>query len=46
MSPSLAALYQELMTGISTGHVDWEGGHRRVQGTTTVKTVLAQMLGR
>jgi uncharacterized protein YbjT (DUF2867 family) len=44
MSPSLAALYQELMTGISTGHVVFEGGHRRVHGTTSVKTVLAQLL--
>ncbi len=46
MSPSLAALYQELMTGIGTGHIVFEGGHRRVQGTTPVKAVLAQMLGR
>lgn len=46
MSKSLAALYQELMTGMGSGHIAFEGGHRRVQGTTSVKSVLAQMLGR
>lgn len=45
-SASLAALYQELMAGIGTGHVAWEGGHRRVQGTTPLKTVLAGLLQR
>jgi hypothetical protein len=44
MPAQLASLYQELLTGIASGHVAWEGGHRRVQGTTSVKTVLAGML--
>jgi uncharacterized protein YbjT (DUF2867 family) len=46
MPADLAALYQEMLEGIASGHVSWEGGHRRVQGTTPVKTVLAGMLGR
>jgi uncharacterized protein YbjT (DUF2867 family) len=46
MSADLAALYQELIGGISTGRVAWEGGHRRLQGTTTLKAVLAEMIAR
>lgn len=42
----LAALYREMLTGISTGHVAWEGGHRRMRGTIPLETVLAQLLGR
>ena len=45
MRPDLAALYQEMVSGMVSGRVGWEGGHRRVQGTTPVKAVLAQMLG-
>jgi uncharacterized protein YbjT (DUF2867 family) len=36
----LAAMYQEMMGAILRGHVAFEGGHRRVQGTTPLATVL------
>lgn len=44
MPEDLAAMYQEMIEGINTGHVAWEAGHRRVQGTTPVETVLAGLL--
>lgn len=42
----LAALYQEMLTGIQTGHVTFEGGHRRVIARTSLETVLRGLLGR
>lgn len=44
MPADLAAMYQEMIEGINTGHVTWEAGQRRIQGTTTVDTVLAGLL--
>lgn len=44
MPADLAAMYQEMIEGIGTGHVSWEAGQRRIQGTTTVDTVLAGLL--
>ena len=44
MPADLAGLYQEMLTGIANGRVSWEGGHRRVQGSTPVKAVLAGMI--
>jgi len=46
MSAQLAGLYEEMLRGIVTRRVAWEGGHRRVQGTTPLKAVLAGMLGK
>ncbi len=45
MPADLAALYQEMIGAIRTGTVKFEGTHRRVQGTTSVETVLRGMLG-
>jgi uncharacterized protein YbjT (DUF2867 family) len=42
--PALAALYQEMLTGIGSGHVAWEGGHRHVQGSTPLEHVLAGLV--
>jgi NAD(P)H dehydrogenase (quinone) len=40
MPKDLAAMYQEMMGAVLRGHVAFEGGHRRVQGTTPLATVL------
>jgi uncharacterized protein YbjT (DUF2867 family) len=40
MPPAMAGLYQEMTGGMLRGHVAFEGGHRRVQGTTPLATVL------
>jgi uncharacterized protein YbjT (DUF2867 family) len=43
----MAELYQEMTGAIIRGHVTFEGGgHRRVQGTTSVETVLRGLLGK
>lgn len=44
MSEQLAGLYEEMLRGIVSGRVAWEGGHRRVHGTTPLRTVLAGLL--
>lgn len=44
MPQDLAELYQEMITGFNGGHVAWEAGHRRLQGTTELKTVLQGLL--
>ncbi len=41
---AFASLYQEMLTGIASGHVAYEGGHRRVQGTTPFEQVLAGLV--
>jgi uncharacterized protein YbjT (DUF2867 family) len=43
---NLAGLYREWLEGIMSGHVSFEGGHRRVLGTTLVETVVRNVLGR
>lgn len=43
---AVAELYREMTAAIIAGHVDFEGGHRRINGTTAVDTVLRQLLGR
>jgi len=40
MPQEMARLYQEMTAGMLSGHVAFEGGHRRVQGTTPLATVL------
>ncbi len=44
MSQQMAELYREMIEGIIKGHVAFEGGHRRVAGTTGLETVLGAML--
>lgn len=45
MSRDMARLYHELIHGVNTGHVGFEGkGARSVQGKTPVRDVLAAML--
>lgn len=46
MSADMANLFQEMLAGFGEGRIGWEGGHRRVQGTTTLRTVLSQLLGK
>jgi uncharacterized protein YbjT (DUF2867 family) len=46
MSQSLAELYAEMLAGFGTGHIKFEGTHRRVRGSTPLETVLAGMLGK
>lgn len=45
MQQQLAELYREMLGGIASGHVAFEGGHRSVRGSTPLETVLAGMLG-
>ena len=40
----LAELYREMAAGLISGHVAFEGGHRRVNGSTGVETVLRGLL--
>ncbi len=44
MPQDLAELYHEMISGMTTGRVAWEAGHRRILGTTHVSTVLAGLL--
>jgi uncharacterized protein YbjT (DUF2867 family) len=46
MPAEIAEMYREMTQGVITGHVDFEGGHRRVRGTTTIDDVLATLLGK
>lgn len=46
VQPEFASLYQELMAGLSSGKINWEGTHRTVKGSTTLETVLTGMLAR
>jgi uncharacterized protein YbjT (DUF2867 family) len=45
MPEDVAELYREMTAGMISGHVDFEGGHRRVMGTTPVESVLRGLLG-
>jgi uncharacterized protein YbjT (DUF2867 family) len=40
MSQEIAGMFQEMTGAILRGHVAFEGGHRRVQGTTPLETVV------
>jgi len=40
----VAGMYREMTAGLLNGHVAFEGGHRRVQGTTSLEVVLRSML--
>jgi uncharacterized protein YbjT (DUF2867 family) len=42
--PQTAELYQEMTGGIASGHVAFEGHHRRVHATTSLETVLRKLL--
>jgi uncharacterized protein YbjT (DUF2867 family) len=44
MSADMAGLYSEMLRGIASGRVAYEGGHRRVHGTTSLADVLRPML--
>ena len=44
MPAGLAALYREMIGGLASGHVAFEGGHRRVDGKTSLESVLAQLV--
>jgi uncharacterized protein YbjT (DUF2867 family) len=46
LTADMAALYQEMIEGITTGRVKWGPSDRRVVGTTSPETVLRGMLGR
>jgi uncharacterized protein YbjT (DUF2867 family) len=46
MPAEIAEMYREMTAGVISGHVDFEGGHRRVRGTTTIDEVLAKLLQR
>jgi uncharacterized protein YbjT (DUF2867 family) len=46
MSADLATKYAEMVAGIQSRRVDWEGGHRRLQGTTGLREVLSGLLGK
>jgi uncharacterized protein YbjT (DUF2867 family) len=39
-----ARLYQEMTGAMLSGHAAFEGGHRRVQGTTPLATVLRELV--
>jgi uncharacterized protein YbjT (DUF2867 family) len=43
-TPALAELYREMTGAIIQGRVSFEGTHRRVQGTRSLKTWLASVL--
>ena len=43
-SADFAALYEEMIRGVASGRVAFEGGHRRVQGSTPVREVLRALL--
>ncbi len=46
-SASVAGLFQEMIHGINTGHVAWEGGAAKsVRGTVAIEEVLRGLLGK
>ena len=45
-TPDLAALYQEMTSGLLNGRVAFEGGHESVRGATGVEAVLRGLLGK
>ncbi|MBX7078469.1 MAG: NmrA family NAD(P)-binding protein [Nannocystaceae bacterium] len=46
MPTEVAELYREMTQAAIDGRLAFEGGHRRVQGTTPLATVLRQLLGK
>ncbi|HWB78077.1 MAG TPA: NmrA family NAD(P)-binding protein [Nannocystaceae bacterium] len=46
MPQQLAELYREMLAGFGSRHIGFEGGHRRIRGTTELATVLAGLLGK
>jgi len=44
MPAEIAGMYQEMTEGLLSGLVAFEGGHRRVQGTTPLETVLRDLI--
>ncbi len=44
MPQDLATRYEEMLRGVASGHVAFEGGHRRLQGTTSLEAVLRGLL--
>lgn len=46
MQPQLAELYREMMAGLASGHIAFEGKHRTVRGSTGLEPVLAGLLGK
>ena len=46
MPAEFAEMYREMTQGLMSGLVDFEGGHRRVRGSTTVDEVLGTLLHR
>lgn len=44
LSAELAGLYEEMFRGVASGHVAFEGGHRRANGTTQLEAVLGGLL--
>lgn len=45
MPPEIAGMYREMTEGLITGHVAFEGGHRKARGRTGVDAVLKALLG-
>ena len=46
MNAEWARLYKELIHGLNTGIVVWEGGHPLWRGETDIQTVLSALLGK
>jgi uncharacterized protein YbjT (DUF2867 family) len=46
MNAEWARLFQELVHGLNTGIVVWEGGHPLWRGETDVQTVLSTLIGK
>lgn len=44
ISKSIAEQYREMFEGLISGHVAFEGGHRRERGTLTVEDVFRELL--
>jgi uncharacterized protein YbjT (DUF2867 family) len=44
-TPDLAGLYVEMIAGIRSGALAFEGGHRRVEASSSLETLLASLLG-
>ena len=43
---SWTRLFKELIHGLNTGIVVWEGGHPLCRGETDIQTVLSALLGK
>lgn len=40
----IAELYREMTGAMLAGRITWEPGHRRIEGTTKIETVVAELL--